>query len=313
MAGPFGVRSPLMLFGAAVVVLGGIAVASATQLSRLKGELAQRQDAIQLLKAQNAGLEQQMAAVQEERRTMEERLNELRGQLSAANGELNRLRGSAKDMQAQYDALAADKASLEAQVVQLTRERDEATDRLTQLDEEKRELERASARLRERFTLLDRDYQRLVEKVAAMEQPQGLGSEAPASAVPSVSTVPPPSSALTPSVSQDLSEETAKSGPPAGQTVELPPIVVRKEQAGTGLPIRARLVEVNGTHRFVVLDKGANDGIRVGMVFDVVRGGAVVGQASAVRVRPQLAACDLITSRSPHVPQVGDLAIQRNP
>ena len=75
---------------------------------------------------------------------------------------------------------------------------------------------------------------------------------------------------------------------------------------------RARVIEVNHQHHFVVLDKGAEDGLRVGATFNVLRGGAPVGAVVAVRVRPRLAACDVMPSRSPEPLQVGDLAIPQS-
>jgi hypothetical protein len=163
---------------------------------------------------------------------------------------------------------------------------------------------RKVARLRERLTFLDRDYQQLAAKVAALErertgQPAWTEPATPSAAAPS-----PPGSAGSSQTAQPFG---------GAQTVELPPIVVRKDQSGMGLPVRGQVIEVNEAHRFVVVDKGANDGVAIGMIFDILRAGARVAQAVAVRVRPQLAACDLVTSQSPEFPRVGDVAIQRNP
>ena len=97
-----------------------------------------------------------------------------------------------------------------------------------------------------------------------------------------------------------------------GGAIELPPIVVQKGQAWSGLGVRARLIEVNDQHHFVVLDKGAEDGLRVGTTFSVLRGGAPVGAVVVVRVRPRLAACDVIPSRSSEPLQVGDLAVPQS-
>ena len=76
---------------------------------------------------------------------------------------------------------------------------------------------------------------------------------------------------------------------------------------------RGRLVEVNDTHQFVVVDKGSLDGVRIGMVFDIVRGTSTVGRAKAVRVRSNLAACDVMRSRTRGTLQVGDVVMQRGP
>jgi len=95
--------------------------------------------------------------------------------------------------------------------------------------------------------------------------------------------------------------------------VELPPIVVRKDQAGMSMPVRGRIVELNEPHQFIVVDKGSMDGVHVGMVLDIVRGATTIGQATVVRVRPKLSACDIVRTKTPGPLQIGDAAVQRSP
>lgn len=304
MALPVG-RSPQILLGIALVILGGVAAASTVQLSRLKSQLVEKQQTVVSLTAQNDELQQQLAALDTQRKELETRLTELRNQLSSATGEMGRLRANVDELQTRYQALEVDNATLQVQVSRLTKERDEARTAIQHADEEKKELERAAARLRERLTFLDRDYQQLAAKVAALER-ENMGQ--PAWTEPAAR-----SSAAAPSSSGSATSSGSPQPLGASQTVELPPIVVRKDQPGMGLPVRGQVIEVNDAHRFVVVDKGANDGVQIGMIFDILRAGARVAQAVAVRVRPQLAACDLVTSQSPEFPRVGDVAIQRNP
>ncbi len=77
--------------------------------------------------------------------------------------------------------------------------------------------------------------------------------------------------------------------------------------------IRARIIEVNPAHRFVVIDHGMDQGVREGMHFAIIRGTEQIGEAVAVRVRPRLSACDLMSTEAPGPIQVGDLAVQRTP
>jgi peptidoglycan hydrolase CwlO-like protein len=283
------------------LVLGGVAVLSGVQVARLRQQLAAERQQISSLTATNDELQRQLNGLETQRKELEGRLSELRSQLTAATGELGQLRSSIPELRARSEALEDAKATLETQVSRLTKEREEALTRIQRLEDERADVERAATRLRERFVLLDRDYQQLAKTLAQLE--------------PSHQAVP-PTTAWSPSPSGGLSSTSRFSLPNPGQTpltpqaVELPPIVVRKDQAGAALPIRGRLVEVNEGHRFVVLDKGVSDGVRVGMTFDILRGGTTVAQAVAIRVRPQLAACDVIASRSPGTPQPGDLAIQ---
>ena len=97
------------------------------------------------------------------------------------------------------------------------------------------------------------------------------------------------------------------------KAIELPPIVVHRGHASTELQAQGRLIEVNNQYRFVVIDKGTEDGIRAGATFDVRRGGRRIAEVVAVRVRPQYTACDIILSRSPEAPQIGDVAVLRRP
>ena len=60
----------------------------------------------------------------------------------------------------------------------------------------------------------------------------------------------------------------------------------------------------------MLLDKGSEDGVRPGMRFDVLRAMQPVGQVTVVRVRPQLAACDIAPAATSSLLQVGDLAVQ---
>ena len=299
-----------ILVGLALLLL--LVVGSAIHMVRLTQRLSEREQTVVTLTAQNDQLQQQLTNIEEDRRNIEAKLNELKSQLSSATGEVTRLRAEMTELQGRYELLSTDKVELETRATRLAKERDDSRERARQLDIEKQDLERASSRLRERYALLDRDYQRMSQHVAEIEQQQSSASMIDHSASASMGAL---STPMRPSAAMSMDSAAAASGRTAadGQTVELPPIVVRKDQTGTGLPLRARLIEVNVGHRFMVIDKGSNDGVRVGMTFDVVRGGATVAQASVVRVRPQLSACDLITARSPETPQVGDLAIQRTP
>ena len=77
--------------------------------------------------------------------------------------------------------------------------------------------------------------------------------------------------------------------------------------------VRGRLMEVNETHNFVIVDKGSDDGVRIGMAFDILRGTASVGRATVVRIRPHLSACDILRAKTPGPLQIGDLAVQSGP
>ncbi|MBI3319176.1 MAG: hypothetical protein HYZ89_01120 [Candidatus Omnitrophica bacterium] len=372
-------RTPLLLLGLVVVVLGGVAAVSTVQLSGARRELTQQRQAVRDLTADNNGLHQQLMSLEEDRKKLEGRLTDLRNQLAATTGEVGRLQSSLEELQNRAKALESEKTDLDTRLQQLTKERENAQQQAQRLTQEKQDLERSVLRLRQRFQLLDRDYRTLSEKLAPSDQSQLAGGvpnlavaawppnpavtttpERPPqrtdpSPVPDTQTQPSSSSSERLNAAKDGSrapQETASSStsgkePPvnstaptqqaspvtgrrdvvgtqtsqtieqssasrqrASQIVELPPIVVQDRERGVVEPIRARVIEVNPGHRFVVIDKGAVDGVGVGMAFDILRGGTKISRATVVRVRPRLAACDLVASSSPGSPQVGDSAVQ---
>lgn len=280
----------VVLAGAALVVGGG-------QVSRLNAQLRLSREQLAALTMQRQALTEQLAALQEERRGFEERLAGVRNQLAQATTELERARQSLKELETREGQLRTERDQLKAQVGSLQAAREEAGVKARRLAEDNAELTRTVGRLRERLALLDRDVQQLQAQLTALQAAPQVYTGYVSAPGPSVS-----SSAATPTPSI-----ASRPG-----TVELPPIIVRKEQAGMSLPVQGRVVEVNTQHAFIVVDKGSADGVRPGMRFDVVRAGKTLGQATVVRVRPTLAACDL--NDLAHGPiQTGDLAIQRSP
>ena len=262
-------RLPLVVFGLViVVVLSGFALTSTMQLSGLRQQLEQKERALRELQAQDQALQEQLGGVEQERKDFEQRLEGLRDQLASSTHELQQLRTTLAGFQTHSELLDADNARLEKQVAQLHDDRDNAVARMHQLEQEKDTFEQAATRLRERLAMTDHDYQLLSQQLAALQQPEGLAQASASALAPTADssgaiTLPDPSS--------------------ASQAVQLPPIVVRKGQAQS--PIRARVVEVNEPHRFVILDKGESHGVRQGMAFDLLRAGETIGRAVATRVR----------------------------
>jgi hypothetical protein len=285
--------------GAGAVLLGLLLVGSLSHGQRLSQQLTITQQQVTQLEGQNRELVQQYDSLKSERSSLEEKIASVRTQLSSVNGELERSQASLKDIRVKYDVLSEERTLLQAQVATLTTNRDQYRGRTERLEGEKTELERKAVRTRERLTLLDRDYRKLQEKVARLEQQPHPGVDVVTSidSRAGVTTGQPP-------------QVPPTSGSAVPGAVELPPIVVRKDQAGMIHAVRGRLLEVNIPHRFVVVDQGSEDGVRVGTAFDIMRGSAVVGRATAVRVHSNLSACDVVTAKTPGPLQIGDLAVQ---
>lgn len=298
----------ISLGGAAKFVIPAVAVVCGVgmvqfygQLQVTKGQLRRNQQDIARLTSENDTLSQQVSQqrskFEADRGDLEGRIASLRAQLASATGELERAHVRTEEAEDRYEQLKRESDRWTAAVEGLTAERDDARNRSMRFEQANAELERSVNRLRERITLLDRDYRHAAEQLAKMSAEPSSGLSVVSSIGPATST-------------DERSPQPPASSFAIPGTVELPPIIVRNDQAMMSLPIRGRLLEVNDPHHFVIVDKGGQDGVRVGMVFDIVRGASSVGRATVVRVRPQLSACDIIRAKTSGSLQAGDLAVQ---
>lgn len=290
----------VFLIVAAVGVVGVFFFsAQARRINELQQTLAGREQEIAQLRSEKADLTQELDELQKARQAADERVAALRTQLSSATTELERSRESLQELQGRAESLAAERDRTAAQLASVTSERDEVLENAQRLEQDKTNLQRSVSRLRERLTWFDRDYRQLLEKLAKKEAED---HETQAVDSPTVET---PPLAPSPSASAVRPSASAMAG-----TVELPPIIVRKDQRGMVMPVRGRVLEVNAQHHFIIVDAGSLDGVRVGMVLDVLRGGARVGRAAVVRVRPRISACEPIRASHAGTVQVGDQVVQ---
>ena len=302
------------LFVIAIVVIVGMSVvlqAQKGQLEQLHHELKASQEETAQQKSKGAELNQQLAGLQTQRKSLEERLTSLKTQLTSSSTDLEQARVQLQDLQDRYQRVEGERSKLQEQVAALTNERDQSNHDVQRLDQNNAELARSLAHMRERLAMVERDYRQAMDKLSQVESVPipGLDLGVPHGTM-STPSVPLPGADASPantSAGKPLASSSVSMIPGA---VELPPIIVRSDQAGMLLTVRARVLEVNDPHNFVVLDKGSEDGVRVGMTFDLLRGAGMVGKATVVRVRPQLSACDVIRSKTPGPLQIGDIAVQ---
>ncbi len=278
----------------AVVGVGAVFLGQSQQLQVVKQRLATVQQDAAKQRAENESLTQQLTGLQTERKTLEERFASVRTQLASATDDLEKTRASLADLAAQHKQLTTERSALHVQVATLTSERDEARLKSMRLEQRNDEVTRVLNRMRERFALLNRDYKQVSDKLATL-------ASTPPPSINLVGTVGSPESSAPPA---------SAASAPVG-SVELPPIVVRTDGgASSWAVVRGRLLDVSPTQNFVVVDRGSQDGVRVGMEFDILRGSVSVGRATVVRVRPKLSACDIVRSKTPRQLQVGDTALQ---
>ena len=251
------------------------------------------------LVSQNQTLTQQLSASQTERNTLDERVFSLGVQLSAASSELQR----ANERLAAAEQLAAKLSQTEAvlqEQVEATSKAKKAQQAAEQeaqrLKGDKASLARSVDRLRAQLILLERERRDLATQLTMLQFTPHPGVNVVGA------TQPTGDSSAVPSA-----------GSSQGQAVELLPVVVRKGQNEPLPVVSGHLVDVNEQHQFVIIDKGTMDGVREGMMFNILRSDTPIGLVTAVRVRPQLTACNIMRTVSPQPLRVGDLAVQRSP
>jgi len=286
-------------FLAAAVAIGAGALlwSQFQQIRQKEHQLQITQEQNRQLETQSQELTQKLTVTQGQLKSQDDRITALRRELSSASESFEHSRASLDELQKRYEQLNETHTRLETQLASVTGERDEARRRTERLEQEHAELSSSAVHLRERMALLERDYRQAADQLAQLQAMPNRGVTVVTAAGSTTSTA-------SPATSQGPFPSLIPG------TVELPPIVVRKDQAGMSLPVRGRVAEINEPHQFIVIDKGSLDGVQLGMVLDIVRGTTTVGRATVVRVRPKLAACDIVRSRSPGPIQVGDQVVQ---
>ncbi len=280
---------------------------------RMEMELVQRRQESETFQAQVQAVTEKLGTVQSERADLEKKSVQLKSQLETVNTEVERTKTELAQAQDRYDRLSAKHAELESELTYLRAERDAAKQAAEHARTAQDDLERTVVRLRGRMELLDRDYKKLAGSLESLNQ-----STRPGLNVLADSTWGP---LQTPAVLADSSSVTAGAAAPtqpaavaaAGSiepaVVELSSVRVTREQDDLRSAVSGQVVEVNAPHRFVIVNKGSDDGVEAGMVFNVLHDTVPVGQVRASRVRPGLTACDVVTAAAV---QVGDVALQRS-
>jgi F0F1-type ATP synthase membrane subunit b/b' len=303
-----------------LAVLGSVALLSIMQIGTLRRRLSTKEQELASMLAQNETLGQELRQLEQQHRELEKRLEDVRAQLTSATAERERIRTEMEALQARFKALQDESTRAQRQVEQLTKEKGDVTSQLQSVQKDRERAEQSAVKLRNRLAFLDRDYRQLEAAYMEMKTAAHGPAQSPAIARyapmgnPATEAMAAPA-AVGPSMTAD-SGAVPPLGPPATvagagrPSIELAPIVVRRAQAEVLRALQTRVVDLNEVHQFVVLGKGSEDGMQLGMQFEILRGGARVGQVVIIRVQPRLAAAEIITGKSTGLPQVGDLAIK---
>ncbi len=286
---PLLVAIPLL----ALLVGGGMWMSQ--QMTVLQRRLIGAQRELTLVTGERDQLAAQLEELTQVRRTLEERLTSTRQELTRATEEWNRTQLALEAAETAATDLEARQATLREELAKWREQAATAEAARDDLDQTAARLRRQVTGLTNRLQLAEREVDRLKQQIAS-EPPGHVGPPGG----PSLVSVPAPGGAG----GSGVASPSLIPG-----TVELPPIVVTSEYA-TVPQLIGRVVEINGPHGFCVLDKGTTDGLRLGMVFDLLRGGGRIGQARVIRLRPSFAACELLGHTQTEPAQVGDLAVQ---
>ncbi len=110
----------------------------------------------------------------------------------------------------------------------------------------------------------------------------------------------------------------------APDEVELPPIILQREDYGRGTvglsslekagrssALKGRIATVNREHDFVVIDLGEQDGIHSGAAFNVYRGDLIIGSIETMQTRTGIAACDIRDVKEGFRIEIDDVVIKQ--
>lgn len=299
------VPKPVLLVALAVAAVGGgvLIVERLGQVQQLERALAAKEMRVNQLEAQNSNLSRRLDSLEQERTALDDKVTSLRTELRTAAEDVDRSRAALKELQATFDDLTQERAKAQARILQLDAQRNALMERAKGFEQEKQELGRSVERWRSRFALLEREHQQLADKVKQLE----------AAPLPGLDAVTLDGNASTPSlVGQDPPAASSSSAPSATltpETVELLPVSVATPPVMGAGTLEGRILVTDQAQGFVVINKGARDGLAVGMRVEIFRGNKSLGRATVVSVRPQLSACDVVHAEPPESLQVGDRAV----
>ncbi len=297
------------------VIVGGLGVAvflfeQKGEVDLLRQQILMKDQQITELMDREQALAQKVSELEGVRAQLRTEVTTMRDELTAAKTELARAQEDLTQAQDRYNRLLANQERLDSEMTYLKAERDAAESSATEAEMSHQELKENVTLLRNRLAMLDREYRKLSDEKQQNSQvarPNVLvvGDSRDSKFNSAYSTV-------ADSQKQTFTPDWSTKQPTAQQqlAVHMPQIMVPREQDLQKELVKGQLVSVNPAERFVVLDKGLEDGVSVGMHFDVIRGNTAVGKLRVVRVRDSLSACDIVTADAAQILITGDVAVQ---
>lgn len=300
------------------MVLGGLVVAvmlfeQKTEVDQLKQQILIKDQQIAEMIDRERMLQDKVKELEGVRAELQTEVSAIRDELASAKTELTRSQNDLAEAQDRYNRLVAQQERLDSEMTYLKAERDAAESSASEARKSHEKLKESVVVLRNRLMLLDREYRKLSEardrnEVGPPPDVLVVGDSRNSQLDPRKAIL---ADSGTGVVSANWSMQNYQN--PKQQPLPLPNVVVPREQENRSLPpVTGKLISVNPTERFVVLDKGTQDGVSVGMHFEVMRNSVPISKLRVVRVRDSLAACDVLNTDALNVLNTGDVAVELN-
>ena len=237
-------------------------VASATKLE------AKLQDAIK-----------QGFLLQEKNKEADEKINGLLDELELQEGIREELKKENQALKEKFEKETKAKAELQEKLASNA----EAAQRLPELEAQLQTEQGARQELEQKLSAAEERAKTLEEALAKMQQ-QGVESPAPVpvEAAPEAPQVEEPQQQETPVIKKESSGNN--------EEIQLEKIVVAPAKAAP----EGRVVMVDTETEFVIVNLGANHGIKEEQVLAVSRGKDQLGEIKVTRVQPEMSAADFI-------------------
>ncbi len=234
----------------------------AISLSSLKEALSRLKIIAEELKKDKQALELEIKNLNQDRQHLESRLSYTQQLVDSLSTELVREKNDKYTIENELNNLKKEQSALTRKFNALNEEKFSLEKKLQLAQESKAELDK---RLQEANAMLEKKVVEIEEIKRKIETAEGKAASA------------------------SLSQR---------ESVELPPIVVRSEEAPQATAkepkkLIGKVLAVNREHNFVVIDLGEEQGIKPGQLFDVIREGKSIATVEVIQTRKSVSACDI--------------------
>ncbi len=241
------------------------------QLSNVRNELKDLQIGNEQLQREKANFELELNNLKRERDDLSRQLDYNKRLLDTMAQDLVREKNDKAAIQDSYKSIRNENSVLSRQLSSLNTRKANLERKLQDLNEDKQSLE---GRLSEMETMLTEklvhfdDFKNKVENVKAGGKP--------------------------------AAEPSVKNGK---NSVDLPEIVVKpksgkEKQEGQGSAPLGRVMAVNKENNFIIIDLGAQSGVKTGDAFTVYRNDKAIASIEVIQIRQNISACDIKTQSS---------------